>query len=579
MVFCNMKQFLLLLLIAISMTASAQLPQTRFETSAGKETVTYQEAIQLYQQLDKQSPIVQMKQMGLSDAGVPLHLVLISSDQSFNPELWKQKNKVVILINNGIHPGEPDGIDASLLLTKDIINGKQKLPENIILAIIPVYNIGGSFNRSPYNRIDQNGPTEKGSRGNSQNLDLNRDFIKSDSREARSFAAIFHFVNPDIFIDNHVSNGADYQHVMTLLTTQHNKLGGKMGTYLNEQFEPALYKSMQQKGYDLIPYVNNFGDKPENGWNAYWDGPRYSSGYAASWNTFSFVPETHMLKPYVQRVDATYKFMQSMIEFASTNASTIKNIRSTQILEQINQTQFPQGFVVDKNRFSEMLFKGYEATYKPSGISSLPRLFYDRSKPFTKTVKFYNFFTARNMIEKPKAYILPQGWWKVAELLQINRVQMQKLPADTLMEVEVYRIEDYKSGARPYEGHHINTEVKTSSSIQKIQLRKGDWYIPMNQPANRFLMEVLEPAGEDSYFSWNFFDPILGQKEGYSAYVFEDIAEEYLKQNPALQQKLEQKRNSDSAFAKNAGAQLYYIYQNSPYFEPAHMRYPVYRVK
>lgn len=574
-----MNKLFILSLLLTSLHTTAQLPVTRYETSKGAETVTYYEAIAAWKQIDKASANVQMLTMGATDAGEPLHLVLVSGDASFTPQQWKQKNKVVLLINNGIHPGEPDGVDASIWMVKDIVSNKLQLPSNVVLAIIPLYNIGGSLNRTPFNRIDQNGPAEKGSRGNSQNLDLNRDFIKCDSKEARSFAEIFHFVQPDIFLDNHVSNGADYQHVMTLLTTQHNKLGGVMGDYLNKTFEPAIYKSMKEKGYDLIPYVNNFGDKPENGWGAYWDGPRYSSGYTALFGTFSFVPETHMLKPYPQRVEATYKLMQSFIEFSSANATTIKQLRQQQLQNFITQQQFPFAFTADRNQFTELTYKGYAAEQKPSNISGLPRLFYNHEKPFEVTMKFYNFFTPKTMLEKPKAYIIPQGWWKVIELLQLNKIQMQQLKKDTSIEVEVYTIEDYKSSARPYEWHHLNTEVKTSTSVKTLKFRKGDCYIPMNQTANHFLMQVLEPTGDDSYFAWNFFDPILGQKEGYSGYAFEDIAEAYLKNNPAIKEKLEQRRATDTVFAKNGRAQLQFVYQNSPYAEPGFMRYPVYRVK
>jgi len=574
-----MKQLLLLSFSLFALNSFAQLPVTRYETSKGTESVTYYEAIAAWKQIDKLSPVVSIRTMGLTDANESLHLVLVSSDQTFEPVQWQLKNKVVILINNGIHPGEPDGIDASISLVKDIISKKRTLPSNVVLAIIPVYNIGGSLNRTTTYRIDQNGPVEKGFRGNSQNFDLNRDFIKNDSKEARSFAQIFHLVQPDILIDNHVSNGADYQHVMTLLTSQHNKLGGKMGEFLNQTFEPAIYKSMKIKGYDLLPYVNNFGDNPENGWSAYWDGPRYSSGYASLWNTFAFVPETHMLKPYAQRVEATYQLMVSMIEFASSNQAAIKQVRTQQQKEQLTQPQFPIGFTLDRTKFSEILYKGYEAGRKPSNISGLPRLYYDRSKPFEKMIKFYNFFTPKTMIDKPTAYVIPQGWWKVIELLKINNVQMRAFTKDTSITVEVYRIEDYKSSARPYEGHHLNSEVKTSKHLQQMNFRKGDWYIPMNQKANRFLMEVLEPTGDDSYFAWNFFDGILGQKEGYSSYVFEETAEAFLQQNPAVQQKLEQRRATDTAFAKSGSAQLNFVYQNSPYYEPMHLRYPVYRVK
>src|SRR6266513_5398469 len=289
-----MKKILIVFFLSSSQCIFCQPIITKFEQTKGTESPTYYEIIDWWKNLDQQSPKIKMLSMAPTDSGFPLDLIVVSNDGDYNFESIHKKNKRVILINNGIHPGEPDGIDASILLARDIVTNQYKLPPDVVLAIIPVYNIGGCLNRSANYRIDQNGPTEKGFRGNSQNLDLNRDFIKCDSKEAKSFAEIFHLTDPDVFVDNHVSDGADYQHIMTLLTSQHNKLGGEMGEYLNKEFEPALYISMKQKGYDLVPYVNAFGDTPENGWSEYWDSPRYSSGYSTLWQTFAFVPETHM---------------------------------------------------------------------------------------------------------------------------------------------------------------------------------------------------------------------------------------------------------------------------------------------
>ncbi len=573
------KQFIIaVFLLQTFLPAVAQNIPTRFEQSGGKQTPTYPEIIDWWKKLDEKSGKVKMLTMGPSDAGFPLHLVVVANNGDYNFEQIRKNNKRILLINNGIHPGEPDGIDASMLLARDIVTGKYKIPDNVVLAFIPVYNIGGCLNRSANYRVDQNGPDEFGFRGNAQNLDLNRDAIKSDSKEARSFAQIFQLTDPDVFVDNHVSDGADYQHIMTLLTTQSSKLGGVMGDYINKEFEPALYGLMKQKGYDLVPYVNAWGDKPENGWSEYWDSPRYASGYAALWHTFSFVPETHMLKSYEQRVRSTYSLMQSFIEFTAANSEKIKQLRALTKERMKVQEQFPLAWTLDRSGFKEVLYKGYQSGQKPSEVSGFPRLFYDRSKPFEQSVKIYNYFKPVTFVKKPKAYILPQGWWKVTELLQLNKVQMIPLKKDTVIEVEVYKIADYKSSARQYEMHHLNTDVKTSTIIQKIRFRKGDWYIPMNQVANRFLIETLEPTAEDSYFAWNFFDAVLGQKEGYSAYAFEDIASEYLRNNKELQLKMDQRRATDTAFAKDGRAQLNFVYQQSPWFEPVHMQYPVYRV-
>lgn len=592
------KLLLSALTILVYVTGWSQSITTKFEQSGGKESPSYADIIDWWKKMDEHSPYIKMQAMGMTDAAFPLHLVLISADKDFSIPSIKKKNKRIILINNGIHPGEPDGIDASMLLARNIdyTLGELRhpkpgppafvsdaniltLPDNVVLAIIPVYNIGGCLNRSANYRVDQDGPEEKGFRGNSQNLDLNRDFIKCDSKEARAFTEIFHLLDPDVFVDTHVSDGADYQHVMTLLTSQHNKLGGAMGDYLDKEFEPALYASMKEQGYDMVPYVNSFGDTPENGWPEYWDSPRYSSGYATLWHTFSFVPESHMLKPYRQRVNATYSLLKSFTDFTSKNSIRIKQLRDQAKDAAISAASFPISWALDKSQFKEVIYKGYEAGRKPSEISGFPRLYYDRSKPFEKKVKIFNYFAVKNSITKPKAYIIPQGWWKVIALLKLNKVEMIQLKKDTSITVEVYRIEDYKTLPRQYEMHHLNTDVKISSVTKSFLFRKGDWYIPLNQVANRFLVETLEPVTEDSYFAWNFFDAILGQKEGYSAYAFEDIAADYLKKNPDIKTKLNQRIAADTAFAKSGRAQLNFVFENSPWFEPDYMRYPVYRVQ
>ncbi len=573
-----MRKLFFFPLVLSPLILSSQNVTTIFEQSNGKKTPTYFQAIDWWKKLDAGSPIVKMQAMEMTDAGYPLHLILVSLDKDFDITSFKAKKKNIILVNNGIHPGEPDGIDASMLLVKAIIQKKYVLPSNVVLAIIPVYNIGGTLNRSNNYRVDQNGPEEFGFRGNSQNLDLNRDFIKADSKDALAFTQIFHYLDPDVFLDNHVSNGADYQHIMTLLTSQHNKLGGAMGEFLNKEFEPALYPLMKNKGFDLVPYVNHFGETPDGGWPQFWDSPRYSSGYATLWNTFAFVPETHMLKPYKQRVASTQALMECFIEFVSKNSAKITKLRNETKKQQLTQASFPIGWKWDRTKYTEINFKGFEAGKKISEVSGLPRLYYDRNKPFEKKVPFYNVYTDTLSVEKPAAYIIPQGWWKVIDRLKFNKVEMRQLSRDTIIEVEAYRIENYQASSRPFEGHRLNSNIRVSKSLKKITFQKGAYYITLNQKANRFLIETLEPQAEDSYFAWNFFDAILGQKEGFSDYVFEETAVEFLKNNPEVKNKLEQRRAGDSAFVKNRAAQLDFIYKNSPYYEPAHLQYPVYRI-
>jgi len=155
---------------------------------------------------------------------------------------------------------------------------------------------------------------------------------------------------------------------------------------------------------------------------------------------------------------------------------------------------------------------------------------------------------------------------------------MKTIENDTVIEVETYHIKDYKTYTNPYEGHypHYNTEVTKTG--QKIGFQKGDIIVQTNQPAFRYLLETLEPEAVDSFFNWNFFDTILQQKEGFSAYVFEDEAKVLLANNPEWETAFLALKAKDTAFANSASKQLHWIYEKSDHYEKAHLRYPVFRI-
>lgn len=572
------KAFILFTLCITTIVLHAQKFPTVFENSNGTQTATYFETIDYYKKLKAAFPTIAIKTFDTTDAGYPLPLVLFSKDKKFDPTQWHRQHKIVVLVNNGIHPGEPDGIDASMMLVRDLATNKITAADNVVFAIIPVYNIGGCLNRGSSSRVNQNGPEQYGFRGNSQNLDLNRDFIKNDSRDAVSFTHIFQWLQPDIFIDNHVSDGADYQHTMTLLSTQYNKLGGETGVFLHSTFEPALYKSMSAKKWDLIPYVNFEDGNPDKGWDAYYDPPRYSSGYAALFQTIAFVPETHMLKPYTDRVKSTYALMQTIMEQSSLFANDIITKRKADVENSKKQKDFVISWAVDTTKFEQILFKGYAMGTKTSDITGLPRMFYDHSKPFEKQVKFYNSFNPFVTVQKPSAYIVPQGWHEVIDHLKNNGAEVKRLMKDTTITVEFYHVDDYKSMQRAYEKHHRNFDLTVSKCTQPVHFVKGDYIIYTGQRSDRYIVETLEPQGDDSFFSWNFFDGILQQKEWYSDYRLEDVAGALLQQHPEIKEALEEKKKSDPQFAANAKTQLQFVYTHSNYYEPEHLRIPVFRV-
>ena len=573
--------YLLLFLLAFQVSVAQNKFPTKFEETRGTETVTYQEGIDYLKNISKRFKTIQLQEVGTTDIGKPLHLAIFSLDKDFDPKSIKAKGRNVFMINNAIHPGEPDGVDASLMLFRNMASDVklQAFLKNTVVIMVPFFNVGGTMNRNSYSRANQNGPKAYGFRGNSRNLNLNRDFIKLDAKNTHTFVDIFQTWNPDVYIENHVSNGADYQHVLTYLATQSDKLGGELGTYLKKTLIPDLKQQMKQSKWDIIPYVNVYGNRTPNkfGIPQFFDSPRYSSGYTTLFHSLGFINETHMLKPFKQRVAATYDFTMGILKHMNKNGEKIRKMRASTAAKVAKQEKFTIGWEMDRKQFEEITFKGYTPRMLDSKVTGLKRLFYDRSKPVTKKIKYYNVFKPTLTVQKPQAYLISKAWYNVIDLLKKNGVKVAQLTQDQTIEVDAYYVTDYKSYRQPFEGHYVHYATKVKTEQQKIKFYKGDYVVFMNQAANRYIIETLEPQATDSFFSWNFFDTILQQKEGYSSYVFEDIAEKLLKEDADLRKRFEARKKQDAKFRESARRQLTFIYKNSPYYEKEHMRYPVFR--
>lgn len=563
-----------ILLLFISSLSALNISAQTESLYLSDQTPTYTEVISFYQELDSAFDEAKLLEYSKSDAGLPIHLFILDKNKIFDPT----DERSMVLIMNAIHAGEPCGVDASMNFAKTILENGD-LPQNTLIGIIPIYNVGGALNRNSGSRTNQDGPLEHGFRGNAKNLDLNRDFIKNDSKNAQAFSRLFREWKPEVFIDTHTSNGADYQSPFTLITTQKDKLNPIIKDFMYGEMNPYLYKGMKDKGVYMIPYMNIFGRSPDNGITGFIDYPRYSTGYSALFNTMSFTTEAHMLKPFQTRVEATLTFIELLVDYVDENSITIvKNMRlADQDIAKEKTVQL--NWELDDSTSHLIEFKGYKALNKNSEVSGMPRLYYDRDQPFTDSIVYKDTYRPTVTVNKPEFYIVPQAWSRVIERLQNNNVPMQRFANDTTLIATLYYIDEYKTSKSVYEGHYLHYQVTIKEKVGSALIRAGDYLIPMGQSTDYYTVSVLDPRGVDSFFAWNFFDPILQQKEWFSSYVFEDEASEILKNDPILMKELEKKKMEDEVFRESAFAQLYFIYQHSEHYEKEHLRYPVYRIE
>jgi len=545
------------------------------------ESVTWGEAIDMYRWLDVQYEEARLLEVGTTDAGRPLHLFVIDRDRKFDPESTRQSGKSILFINNGIHPGEPCGVDASLKLANDLLSGADSYAaylDHTVVLIVPILNVGGALNRSPFHRANQNGPLEQGFRGNARNLDLNRDFIKLDSRNTRSLVKVIRQWDPHLFVDTHTSNGADYPYTLTLIHSHAQRHESSQARLIDSLLVPSLYEGMADSPYEMCPYVWSRGRSPEQGILAFLDYPRYTSGYTSLFNTIAFTLETHMFKPFGDRVLSTWYFLREALKFSELHRAELIETKELAWKEKLQRDRFTLEWALDDTRWDTLRFRGYLVKEKTSKVTGLARYYYDRGETWEKEIPYYKYFKATNTVKAPEYYVLPSAWQQVVERLDLNGVQMFPLDSDSTVEAEVYYINAYETASQPYNGHYRHSDVQVEKRSESIRLLAGDYLIPVRQHAIEYLVQTLEPEGYDSFFSWNFFDEILFRNEYFSPYIFEESAEKLLREDPGLKKAFQEKKKEDPDFAGNAYQQLRFIYERSPWSEPTYMRYPVYRL-
>lgn len=552
---------------------------TPFESGNANQTTTWHECISFYEKLAAEFPhILRFWQIGVSDNGVPMHAGLVSSDGVFELARIHASGRPIFFNNNGIHPGEPEGIDACMALVRDFCTQPQRLAalDQTVFLFIPVYNVDGCLNRQNTSRVNQLGPERFGFRANGRHLDLNRDFIKCDSLAAQTFNRFFSEWQPDVMVDTHTSNGADYQYTMTLIPTQPDKLGGELGAFLRQEMLPAIYEQMEERGWPTCPYVNPIKQTPDDGIEDFLEVPRFSTGYAALHHSIGFMPETHMLKPFADRYAAMRHLVEVVLAFTIKHGQQIKTLRRKAKSAAQTQTSWPIYWKADREHPSTFRFKGFQAVYQPSKLGNYQRLSYDRNQPWEKDIPYYNRFVPDITINTPKAYVIPQAWREVVERLQWNGLHLQRLEEEQTLEVQTYRIKSVQSRATAYEGHMFHDEVNLSRQVEQITLKKGDYLLDLSQANARYAIETLEPQAHDSFFRWGFFNSILEKKEHFSDYVFEDTALEMLETEPLLREKFSAWKQTYPELLDNQEAVLNFLYEHGlRHSEPEWGRYPI----
>jgi hypothetical protein len=573
--------FSAVLLIVFSCKTQDTKWQTWYEAHDKNETPRYDETITYCKRLADASPMLRYEVIGTSHQGRDIPVLIFDTNKNFTPSKVRKSGNKIVMIQAAIHPGEPVGKDAGLLLLRDIvIHGKyHEFLDNITILFLPVLNPDGHERFGPYNRINQDGPNEMGWRTNSLNLNLNRDYLKADSREIRSFLSFYHQWEPDFYIDTHSTNGGDYQYPMTYAMGIYgeDEAYPALTTWIKEFYVPEIEKKMDYQGYPIFPYVTyrNWHD-PRSGLRSGVGHPMYSNSYVAELNRPGLLLEAHMLKPYHIRVESTYYMILHTLRILHQDKQ-LKNIIAEAdkftSSDEFRKHRFPIRY---ENTSDSVIvdFLGVEYNRITSDLTGGNWFIYEPDKPVTYQIPWFNKNRVIMDIEIPDAYIIPVEYFEIIKILDLHGIEMTILESATQMQVQSYKFSEVALSARSTEGRQ--TASFHVEPIEETRLfPKGSAIVSTAQPRVRLLIHALEPMAPGSFAYWGFFNAVFERVEYFESYVMEKMAREMLAEDPALAEQFKKAMEENPSMAQNSNAILTWFYERTPYYDQKYLVYPV----
>lgn len=554
---------------------------TKAELNGFRGTASYAETLDFLRRLEKTSPFLSLSFYGTSAEGRPMPLLVASKEKAFTPEAAAKAGKPVVLVLNGIHSGEIDGKDACLILLRDMALGNRPdLLDTVTLLVVPIYNVDGHERVSKYNRPNQDGPVEgMGFRTTTQGYDLNRDFLKADAPETRALLSLVASWNPDLFVDDHVTDGSDAQTTLTVAYGSEPATPEPLRAWLETVVRPSL-AAVEEAGWKTGPYIEWIDPlDPPKGIDPGPSEPRYGTGYMPLRGIPAILVENHALKPYGERVRANAAFLSALLARVGAAPKPLKEARAA-ALDAARKAPAGSPFVLagetDLSRPEKIDFPGFAWTQVISPVTGRPRLVYDPKTPMSIPMPVYRRAKPTVTAPRPAAYLVPAGWPRVEERLAAHGVRFTKLAEPRTLAVGTYRASEPKFEPAPYQGR-IRVSAKVARSTETRTVPAGSLYVPLDDPLAPVAIHLLEPEGPDSLFSWGEMSSALEMKEYIDARVLDPIAEKMLKADPKLAAEWTAKL-SDPKFAANSRERYRFFYSRTPYWDESVGLLPVYRL-
>jgi len=529
------------LIMVVSTTASAQQPdlRTRAEITNYEETSSYADVQRVITGLVSSSPLVYTESFGKTEEGRDLPLMVISDPKVTTPEAARKLGRPLVFVQANIHAGEVEGKEAMLMLARRLVSGDLKpLTTQLVILIAPDYNADGNEKVNVQNRTAQNGPVAGvGTRENGKGLDLNRDYMKLDSQEARSLVGLMNKWDPHVLVDLHTTNGSYHANHLTYSPVLNPNADARLIDFTRAKMLAPIREAMLKNHKWRTYYYGNFA--PEDGggressrvdpanpgnvtWRTFDHRPRFGNNYAGLRNRIAILSEAYSYLDFKGRVEVTEDFVAEIFKSSAANAKQIVALTA----------QADRQFTAPPNAKPVELGLDFEIRALPERVGvfvgDVKKVMNPRSgkemlamtdMAVPVSMKDYGVFAATRSAAMPKGWLIPTNPRLTAavERLRLHGLKVEEISTPTQVSVERFAITDYTRAERVFQGHR-EARLKGTFDVAQLSVVPGALFVPADQPLARLAFYLLEPESDDGLVTWNIIEEGLAAGEAYPIY-------------------------------------------------------------
>jgi hypothetical protein len=505
------------------MTPTALL--SRAEQTAFVETSRYDDVRGFIDTLSRETPRVRVEMFGHSEEGRELPLLVIGDPPAAPGQSGSALPVVFVMAN--IHAGEVEGKEAVLHLARRLTLGDlQPLLRSAVWLFAPIYNADGNELISLDNRSEQNGPIGGvGTRENVKGLDLNRDFVKLESAEARALVALLTRWDPDVIVDLHTTNGSYHGYHLTYASPLNPNTDTRIDTFARERLLTAVRETMARRGWRTYDYGNfatvesieqeleelPAGETRQKAWRTFDPQPRFGHSYAGLRNRIAILSEAYSYLDFERRIKVTEDFVEEIMRFVAGHADDIRSLTARIDSEWVSDTAPAEGGIAFALRPLpnpvDVLVGAIGTKVNPRSGKPMKTMVESTASPTSMTV-FDRFVTTATR-PVPREYLMPPSTESLhlaaARLLKAHGIEVEELIAPAQVTADRFVIERVVRAERAFQGHH-ETSVTGRFERSSVEMPAGSIVVRTNQPLGRLAFYLLEPESNDGLTTWNVLD-------------------------------------------------------------------------